>query len=163
MLIVASILAMPLQAKDKESLYVLPTKAPMTQDPRMQSPRLTQLPRGTQVVVIEDKEDWVRIEHEKKMGWILKVHLTSQKPIGAPETDEKIADTLEKSTRKRTAGYPTSAATRGVTGKGEDGSADTVDRAAVEELEAVKIPATEVEQFRAKGNLTTEPNNDAAK
>ena len=56
-----------------ETLYIAVPKANIRQQPTTESRILTQLPIGTKVKIIQQKDDWYRVEYqEKKTGWVHK-------------------------------------------------------------------------------------------
>ena len=94
--------------------WVQSVQAEVKAGPKFDAKPLKMLKRGDEVLVISRKDSWMEVKIGAESGWLSKLFLTDHKPIGAAELNDTLQVSAEKTTRKRSSSYATSASTRGL-------------------------------------------------
>lgn len=106
--------------------------------------------RGEELAVKGLEGNWYQVEVAGKSGWISKLFVNTNKPIGQSDLMKDDSVTNEKMSRKRTSEYSVSAATRGLSAGSRQGKGREQFRSnqqALEKLEANQVKPEEVKAF----------------
>ena len=100
-----------------EKIYVQSVKADLKTEPKLTATSVLSLRRGAELLVLKKEGAWLNVTSAGKTGWISKLFVNSNKPVGAAElATELLSDQgLAKATRRRSSSYAVSASTRGLT------------------------------------------------
>jgi hypothetical protein len=140
----------------RDPLYVQSETAQLRTDANAQATALATLKRADKVDPLVDKGMWVQVTWNKQQGWIHRLFLSANPPIGQNALLEDTDETLQKSARKRAPAYSVAASARGLMADqrkrvGQDKY--RADYEALEEMER-RVPAsTQMQAFRAEARL----------
>ena len=135
-------------ASDK-TVFVTSANAKIKLEANTGSADVISVARGDELTVISESGNWIQIKKGETTGWITKLFVGKQKPIGKNEILKESKVSEEKLARKRTSDYSVSAATRGLSA-GERNSRGEKFRSndkALETLEKNQPKENEVEKF----------------
>ena len=59
-------------AQDKQIMYIHSARAPVHMQPDMNSPKVTELASGMEILVMQEKGFWYNIIHKEHQGWVFK-------------------------------------------------------------------------------------------
>lgn len=151
-----SILINSAVAADLAPIYVQSVTAKINAEKKIGSENLAIVKRGQALVVLEVAGDWYKVKYNKNEGWISKLFVSKQKPVGIADISQNEKISPEKLSRKRSNNYSTSAAARGIS-VSERGRGNTEkyrsNPQAVEQIESEIIDPGELKKFEAEGNL----------
>jgi hypothetical protein len=143
-----------------ETFYVQSVKASLKDAPQAGASEIQELTRGSAVEVSEKQPLWYSVTVNGKKGWINRLSLSPNKPVGKAELQKELETaSLEKASRKRPSGATdTVASTRAVLAtsdrkRGEQEQYDS-DFEAVDQMEKMKIKTEEVDRFIQSGRLS---------
>lgn len=139
-------------------LWVHSFKAPLYQTPSISSKKIIELEKGTNVIGIEEKENWYKVKYKGKDGWVYKLMVRKTPPLETKDLFAKLkslfhkTDVLREKSRKRPSSYTTTAAARGLREKRQR-FADKYghDYDALEKIESIEISDTEALEFLMSG------------
>ena len=137
-------------------LYVQVANAKLKTEPKLAAQDVATLGRGDEVKVLNTQGPWYEVQFKESKGWISKLFVNKTKPIGQADLLANPADSEAKTSRKRSANYAVSAATRGLTASDRVRDGKELfrsDKKAVEDLEKLEVPEGQVENFQKSGNL----------
>ena len=140
----------------RDPLYVQSESAQLRSEENAQATSLASLNRTENVDPIADKGMWVQVKWKGKQGWINRLFLSSNPPLGQNALLEDTDETLQKSARKRAPAYSVAASARGLmTDERKRVGQDKyrADYEALAEMEN-RVPASsDVQAFRAEAHL----------
>jgi hypothetical protein len=145
-----------LGARGAETLFVQAVKADLREAPRADGGKLVELKRGTAVDVLEKKGLWVRAKADTKTGWISKLFLSANRPVGQADLQNAVPEEVEKASRRRSSSYNVSAASRGLMTDERTREGRTLYATDFEQLEAMEkyeVPSEKLKQFQTSGKL----------
>jgi len=140
----------------KDMLYVHSAKAHIKSQTSMSSPDMAMAKRGDSMKMLKAQGMWYNVNYKGHTGWVSKLFVKTQKPIGQADLFKAAAMSAEKTSRKRSSAYAVSGATRGLTantrvrGQREQYRSDFQ---ALKEMEEYRLPANVVNKFRHKAGL----------
>lgn len=109
-----AVLAMGMAAM-ASTMYVQSREAPLMQEPSFGAAVLGTFTQGSEVRVLETQGTWHRVQAEKQQGWMSRLALTSNPPLGRVGVIGAGEERLEDSVRRRTSAVVTAGAARGLT------------------------------------------------
>ena len=138
-----------------EKWYVQALQVPLRAAPGFQAAPVAGLKRGMVFTVQRRQGTWVYGSAARKTGWISRLFLSRQKPIGLADLNNKLSDdTLEKTNRRRPHSYAVSAATRGLLVKvPRKGDMYKADYSALQYVESFQLSSQKLRWFQETGNL----------
>jgi beta-barrel assembly-enhancing protease len=140
----------------RDPLYVQSEQAQLRVEANAQSTSLATLKRAETVAPLNEKGMWVQVAWKNKQGWINRLFLSPNPPIGQNALLQDTDETLQKSARKRAPAYSVAASARGLMADerkrvGQDKY--QADYEALEEMEKRAPAAADVQAFRAEAHL----------
>lgn len=97
-----------------ETLYVHSQKIALKAEPNSNSADVETVVRGDELTQIEIKGIWLRVQKGEKTGWVSKLFVNKNKPIGAANLATEIPASEAKTSRRRESSYSVSASSRGL-------------------------------------------------
>jgi hypothetical protein len=97
-----------------ESLFVQSQKTALLSEAKMGSPEVGPVVRGDELVVVETSGNWYQVKKGTVTGWISKLFVSKNKPVGAATLAQEVTASEAKSSRRRESAYSVSASTRGL-------------------------------------------------
>lgn len=144
-------------AQKTETWYVHAANAQLKAEPKMDGAQVASLKRGDTLQVVSNQGVWYEVEVNGKKGWISKLFIGKNKPVGQAELANDAGDmSVAKSNRRRSSSYSVSAATRGLTAGArlrENREQYRADEQALQKMENQKIDKKEVQKFKNEGGL----------
>ncbi len=139
-----------------ETRYVQSVKADLLREPNAQAVKVGTMKRGDAVTVVETTGMWSKVRFGKANGWVSRIFLSANKPVGQADLQKEVPTSLEKASRRRPPSYSVNAAARGLaedknTGAGADGY--KADYSALKKVEERKVKPDELEKFRDTAKL----------
>lgn len=145
-------------AAENEKLYVQSVKADLKTEPKLDAASVLTLKRGAELVVIKKEGAWFNVSNSGKIGWVSKLFVNSNRPVGAAELTAELSKDqgLAKAARRRISSYSVSASTRGLTGgsRSREGREKyQSDYDAVDKIDKDSISEKDVKRFQKDGKL----------
>jgi len=143
-------------ALGSDPLYVQSEQAQLRAEANAQAVSVATLKRAEKVDPVTDKGMWVKVSWKNKQGWIHRLFLSPNQPIGQNALLEDTDETLQKSARKRAPAYSVAASARGLMADerkrvGQDKY--RADYEALEQMENRAPAAADMQAFRAEAHL----------
>ncbi|MEO5971456.1 MAG: hypothetical protein ABIQ95_16140 [Bdellovibrionia bacterium] len=144
---------------ESERVYVQSVKADLKVEPQLNASSVLSLKRGAELLVIKKEGSWFNVSAAGKTGWISKLFVNSNRPVGEAELASELSNdkNLAKAARRRSASYSVSASTRGLTGGSrvrEGREKYPSDYDAVDKIDKSKISEKDVKKFQEDGKLS---------
>lgn len=132
-----------------EDLYVKSARAKLMESPSFKAKVVERLQKGDLVEVKSRDKRWVEVVIDDKQGWVPNLLLSSTPPLESTSVlEDEGAESLKESARRRASVITTAGASRGLQGEGDRGDeATTANYDALQELEMMSVPQSEVEAF----------------
>lgn len=149
-----------------ESVYVQSAKAQLKAQARMDAADVAPLARGDELEVLGKEGIWFQTRitggpARGKTGWVSKLFVSNQRPIGYNTLLTDVQEDLSKSSRRRTSSYDVSAAARGLTAvntRSREGQGKyRPDFYTLELIEKQQPTPQQLAEFQARGKLTAAP------
>lgn len=149
-----------------ETVYVQSAKAQLKAQARMDAADVAPLSRGDALEVLGKEGIWFQTRSTEgaaagKTGWVSKLFVSSQRPIGYNTLLTDVQEDLSKSSRRRTSSYDVSAAARGLTAvstRSREGQGQyRPDFYTLELIEKQQPTPQQLAEFQARGKLTAAP------
>lgn len=141
-------------AQSGKKLYVTAATAKLKAEAKAGSTDVVAIARGQELDVVAEQGPWYQVKSGEHTGWVSKLFVSPQKPIGQNEMLKESAVTDEKMSRKRASGYAVSAATRGLAASGRTrGEQFRSNQQALDQLEKNKVKPGELEKFEAEAQV----------
>lgn len=137
-----------------DSQYVQSLKVSLKAEPSMTATETATLQRGDEVTVLETQGAWLKVQKGPATGWVSKLFVNKNKPVGAAALAQEAPTSEAKTSRRRESSYSVSASTRGLLPIERSRSGREAYRSDNEALDAVDHVAptpNEVQQFIKKG------------
>ena len=133
----------------ERQVYVTAATAKVKADAKPAAAEVFTVSRGDELTLVSESGNWMEIKKGESKGWISKLFVSAQKPIGKNEVLKQEAVTDEKLSRKRSADYSVSAATRGLSASERNAKGEQFrsNQQALEKLEKDQASPAEVEKF----------------
>ena len=150
------VLSWTITTQASEKLYVHSAKAKIKTDKKMSAPDVAQVKRGEALNLVKAEGMWFQVTYKGKPGYISKLFVKKQKPIGQAALFKEAALTKEKSSRKRSSDYAVSGATRGLTANNRvRGQREQYrsDYQTLQDVESFKVPKRSLKSFMKKAGL----------
>lgn len=157
--IVALAFGSPPASADPEPMYVQAAKVELRKEPRMDAARVVELPRGSELLVLEKQTVWYRASAGGKEGWVSRLFLSAHKPVGSADLAKDVNVSLEKASRRRSSSYSVSASTRGLTAEDrvrEGRESYQSDFDALAKIEEYQVKKEDLDNFRRSAKLSGE-------
>ena len=137
-----------------DTMYVQSAKAKLMESPSFKAGVVAELTKGTEVSVLETQKRWQKISAGSRSGWVSKMLLAKQPPLGKVSVFKVGSESLEGKARRRASSVTTAGAARGL-------SADDRRRAAsggydyfsLKRVEANNVTDAEIAAFISEGEL----------
>ncbi len=141
-------------AQSVKKIYVTAATAKLKVEAKAGAADVVVLTRGKELEVVSEQGPWYQVKSDAQAGWVSKLFVSTQKPIGQNEMLKESAVTDEKMSRKRASGYAVSAATRGLAASSRTrGEQFRSNHQALEQLEKNQVKPEEIEKFDAEAQL----------
>jgi hypothetical protein len=149
------------RADEPATMFVQSIKGDLRSGPKMDASRVDMLFRGDELSVVERKDSWVHAKHGKIDGWISRLFLSDHKPVGQADLARDVsAESVEKSSRKRSSEYAVAAATRGLVESGNRVRAGREnfesDYQALGQVDELKVSDADLDKFRRSARLSAD-------
>jgi len=139
-----------------ETMYVQAQKAGVLAEAKSGAVVVTELARGASVSVLEKSGLWYKVQVENKQGFISRLFLSPNKPVGAAELAKANEVSLEKANRRRSSSFAATASTRGLQADErvrQGREMYQADFRALQKVEKYEIPADRLQLFRKQAGL----------
>lgn len=97
-----------------ETLFVQSQKMALKAEANMAAADVMSLVRGDEVSVLETQGTWLKVQKGDKAGWVSKLFVSKNKPVGAATLAQEVTASEAKTSRRRESSYSVSASTRGL-------------------------------------------------
>ncbi|MDX1810919.1 MAG: SH3 domain-containing protein [Gammaproteobacteria bacterium] len=147
-LLLALFVAAPL-VHAEDYLYILSARAKLLANPVFGSETLVNMTKGEKVIELEKTNNWFKVKFEGKTGWLSRLSVSPHPPVKRRHRLASVDNKLQNSARRRASNVSTTAAVRGLSelSRARLNSKDTMNFAALENMEKVKVSETEVLAF----------------
>ncbi len=142
-----------------ETLYVQAAQTDLKQASAMNAPRVATLKRGDSLDVQEKQGIWYRVTASGNSGWVSKLFVSANKPVGSADLNKEVQVSLEKASRRRSSSYSVAASTRGLSAVGrarEGRDAYESDFDALREIENFSLSTGKLDNFKRSARLGME-------
>lgn len=102
------------ELEPSQTLFIQSLKAQVKAEPSTDSKTLVELKRGDSVKFLAAQDLWYQIETGKEKGWVSRLFVGVNMPVGAANLNKDVKTDLAKASRKRSSSYTVSAAARGL-------------------------------------------------
>ena len=141
-------------ATAEQIVYVQSAKAKILNAPNFNATVIANVSKGTELLVIQRDNRWLKVKHANDSGWISKLLVNDMPPHNKVSVLEGNQESLQQHARRRASANQSAAATRGL----RDGDRQRLETSgqgnfhALEKIEAMQIDQNEVWQFHDEGN-----------
>ena len=97
-----------------QTLFVQSQKLALKAEANMSASEVTGLVRGDEVTLIEKQGTWLKVQKGEKTGWVSKLFVSKNRPVGAATLAQEVTASESKTSRRRESSYSVSASTRGL-------------------------------------------------
>lgn len=149
-IILTCVFVLPFSANaEEEYLYIMSARAKLLSSPAFGSETVENVIKGEKVVTIEKKENWFKVKHNDKEGWLSRLAVSAHPPVKRARRVAEIDDKLMNNSRRRASTVSTTAAVRGLKDidRSRANSNDVLDYAALEQMENFSVSEQELLTF----------------
>jgi len=148
-LLLALLISMPLSASAEEFLYVNSARAKLLSSPFFGSKTLEHMIKGEKVTNLEKKQNWFKVRHNGKVGWLSRLSVAHHPPMKRKRRVAKNDSKLMNDSRRRASAVSTTAAVRGLQNidRSRVGNNNVMDYVSLERMESLNISDDEVFAF----------------
>jgi hypothetical protein len=149
-------LAAPAAYGADETMYVQAVKIELKGAPQMNAAKVADLKRGDELKVLKKDGLWYQVKSGASLGFISKMFVSPNKPVGNADLNADVQVSLEKTSRRRSSSYSVSASTRGLSADARvrDGrEMYRSDYEALKEVEGYEVKKGDLDNFQRSAKL----------
>lgn len=150
------VLVAPAANGAEETMYVQAVKIELKGAPQMNAAKVADLKRGDELKVIKKDGLWYQVKAGAAAGFISRMFVSPNKPVGNADLNADVQVSLEKTSRRRSSSYSVSASTRGLSADARvrDGrEMYRTDYDALKEVEAYEVKKGDLDNFQRSAKL----------
>lgn len=102
------------------ALFVKGQSASLLEEAKFGAPTIARLSQGDEVSVLEENKTWLKVSHKSDQGWIPRMALSEQAPLGQAGSLLDDAEDISQNARKRASATSTAGAGRGLLAGSDD-------------------------------------------
>jgi len=147
--LLALLFIVPSITQAEEFLYVMSARAKLLESPKFGSTTIENISKGVKVSAVEKKENWYKVKHNDKTGWLSRLSVSSHPPIKRSRRLAKVDEKMKSRSRRRASAVSTTAAVRGLTdiNRTRVNNQDRMDFVALEKLDSQVYSEDEIFAF----------------